>query len=85
MTQMNISMKQKQIDIKKDIKNRLVVAKVGAGRGKDWEFGISSCTLLYAEWMKNKVLLYRRANYIQNPVINHNENYYEKEYIYMYN
>ena len=36
MTQMNISMKQKQIDIKKDIKNRLVVAKVGAGRGKDW-------------------------------------------------
>ena len=60
-----------------------MVAKVGAGRGKDWEFGISSCTLLYAEWMKNKVLLYRRANYIQNPVINHNENYYEKEYIYI--
>lgn len=36
---------------------RLVVA-VGreTGLGMDWELGISQCTLVYEEWMSNKVL-----------------------------
>ena len=75
---MNISMKQKQTHIE----NRLVVAKgEGDGGGKDWEFGISRCKLLYVEWI-NKVPLYSTENYIQYPVINHNGKEYEKEYMY---
>ena len=60
--------------------NRLVVAK-GEG-GMDWEFRISRCKLLYREWINNKVLLYSTGNYSQYPVINHNGEEYEKEYIY---
>ena len=62
-----------------------MVAK-GEGRwgGKDWEFGISRCKLLYIEWINNKVPLYT-GNYIQHPVINHNGKEYEKKYIYIYN
>ena len=54
----------------------------GGGEGKDGEFGISRCKLLYIGWI-NKVLLYSTENYIQYPVINHNRKEYEKEYIYM--
>ena len=61
-----------------------MVAK-GGGRvgGKDWEFGISRCKLVYIGWINNKVLLYSTGNYIQYPVINHNGKEYEKEYIYI--
>ena len=38
----------------------------------EWEFGVSRCKLVYMEWI-NKVLLYSTGNYIQYPVINHNE------------
>ena len=55
------------------------------GGGKDWEFGISRCILLYIEWINNKVLLYSTGNYIPYPVINHNGKDYEKEYICIYN
>ena len=55
------------------------------GGGKDWEFGISRCKLLYIGWINSKVLLYSTGNYIQYPVINHNGKEYEKECIYMYN
>ena len=34
----------------------------------DWEFGISSCKLLYVEWINKKVLLYSSGNYSQYPV-----------------
>ena len=65
-----------------DIENRLVVAKGEGGEGgKDSEFGISRCKLLYIGWVNNKVLLYSTGNYIQYPVINHNGKEYEKEYI----
>ena len=57
----------------------------GAGRGLDWEFGISRGKLLYIEWINSKVLLYSTGNYIQYPVINHNGKEYEKKCIYMYN
>ena len=54
-----------------DLENRLVVAKEEQ-EGKDWEFGISRCKLLYIGWINNKVLLYSTGNYIQYLVINHN-------------
>ena len=38
-----------------DIGNRLVVAEEKGG--KDWEFGVSTCKLLYGEWINDKVLL----------------------------
>ena len=54
-----------------DIENRLVIAEgEGNGEGKDWEFGMSRCKLLYIEWINNKAL-YCTGNYIQYPVINH--------------
>ena len=64
-----------------DTENRLVVAKQGVGEGKDREFGISRCKLVYIGWINNKVLLYSTGNYIQYPVINHKGKEYEKEYI----
>ena len=56
----------------------------GGEGGMDWEFGISRCKLLYIEWINNKVLLYSTGNYIQYPVINHNEKEYEEECVYIY-
>ena len=57
-----------------------------SGGEMNGEFGISRCKLLYTEWITNKVLLYNSTgNYVQYPVINHNEKEYEKEHIYMYN
>ena len=57
-----------------DIEHRLAVAKEwGVKEGKDWEFGISTCDLLYMAWVNNKVPLYSTENYIQYPVLNYNE------------
>ena len=68
-----------------NIENILVVANgEGGGGGKDWEFVVSRCKLLYVGWINNKVLLYSIGNYIQYPVIKHNGNECEKEYIYIY-
>ena len=69
MTQMNISMKQKQIHRHRE----QICGCQGGGRvGKGgWEAGISRCKLLCIEWINNKVLLYSTGNYIQYPVINH--------------
>ena len=39
----------------------------------DCEFGNSRGTLLYIEWINNKVLLYSIGNSIQYHVINHCE------------
>ena len=50
------------------------------GGGKDWEFGMSRCKLVYTGWMNNKVLLYSTGNYIKYSVINHNGKENEKEY-----
>ena len=61
MTQMNLSMKQKQTDIE----NRFVVSKEERdGREMDWEFGVSRCNLLYIEWINNNVLLHNTGTYI---------------------
>ena len=56
-----------------DIVNRLLVVKEeGVGREQEWEIGVSSCKLLYKEWVNNKVLLCSIDNYILYPMINQN-------------
>ena len=62
MTQMNISVKQKQTHRHREQTCGCQVGggKVGEGR---IEFGISRCKLLYIRWI-NKVLLYSKGNYI---------------------
>ena len=57
--------------------NRFVMNQVGGGK-MEWEFEVSSCNLLYTEWINNKVLLYGTGNYIQYPVVNHNGKIYKK-------
>ena len=54
------------------------------GEGIVRELRIDMYTLLYIEWINNKVLLYSAGNYIQYPVINDNGKEYEKECIYIY-
>ena len=63
----------------------MVAKREGVGGGRDREFGISRCKLLYIEWINNKVLLYSTENYIQYPVINHNGKEYVKECKYVDN
>ena len=82
MTQMNISMKQKQNHRHRE-QTFGCQGEVGGG-GMDWEFGISRCKLLYIGWMNNKVLLYSTGNYIPYPVINNNGEEYKKN-TYMHN
>ena len=66
MTQMNLSMKQKQTQREK----RLVVTK---GEGWIGSLGLADSNyILYTEWVNNKVLLYSTGNYIPYPVINQN-------------
>ena len=67
-----------------DMENRLVVVKdEGDVGGKNWEFGINRCKLLYIEWINNKILLYSTGDYTQYPVINHNGKEHEKECIHV--
>ena len=51
------------------------------GGGKDREFGIRRCKLVYAEWINSKVLLYSTGDSIQHPVISDSGKESEKEYI----
>ena len=75
MAQMNLSKKQTHRHTE-----QTCGCQGGRGReGKDWEFGVSRCKLLYIEWINNKVLLYSPGNSIQYPGINHDE----KECIYV--
>ena len=69
MTQMNLSMKQKQTHREHTCGCQ---GGWGVGGGMEWEFGISRCKLLYVEWINNKVPLYSTGNFIQSPGINHN-------------
>ena len=36
------------------------------GSGMDGEFGLSTCKLLYSEWISNEVLVDSTGNYIQS-------------------
>ena len=83
MTQMNLSVKQKQTHRE----NRLLVFKGKESQGGiDSEFEISRCKLLYIVWVNNKALPYSTGNYIQYPLINHNgkESGQVSLYIYIY-
>ena len=53
------------------------------GRGMDSESGVSSCKLLYREWINNKVLPNSTGNSSQYPVISQNGKEGEKEYVYI--
>ena len=70
MSQMNPCMKQKQIHRHREQTNSCQWMGRYGGR-MEWEFGISTCELLYMEWI-HKVLLYSTGNYSQYPVIKHN-------------
>ena len=78
MTQMNFTMKQKETQTQRT--DLWLPRGRREGGGKEWEFGVSRCKLLYLGWKNSKVLLQSTRNYIQYPVINHNGNKYEKEY-----
>ena len=79
MTQMNLSMKKKQIH-----RRRELTCGCQGERGVDWKFGICKCKLLYVEWINNKAPLYSMGNNIQHPVINHTGKEYICIYIYIY-
>ena len=76
--QMNLSTAQKQTHRHRE---QTCGCQGWDGGGKDWEFGVRRCKLLYIEWIHNKVLLYSTGNYIQYPVINHKGKEYGKECI----
>ena len=59
----------------------MIAKEEGSEGGKDWEFAVSRCKLLYTGWINNKVLLYSTGNYIQYLVLNHNGKEYKKEYM----
>ena len=46
--------------------------------GVGWESGVSRCKLVYTGQINNKILLYNRGKYIQNPVMNHNGKEHKK-------
>ena len=76
MTQKNLSTKQKQTHRHRE--QICGCQGVGDEGGKDWEFGISRCQLLYIEWINHKVLLYSTGTHVQYPVINPNGKEYER-------
>ena len=86
MTQMNLSLKQKQNHGHREYRHGC--QGVGVGWGMEWEVGVSRCKLLYIEWLDNKILLYNTKNYIQYLMINHDEKEIFKKdvcvYIYIY-
>ena len=64
MTQMNLSVKQKQ--------TRRQEQSCGCQEGGvEWEIGVNRCELLYMEEINKKTLLYSPENGIQCPMINH--------------
>ena len=60
MSQMNLSTKEKQTHRHRE----QTYGSQGVGWGRDEEFGIRRCKLLYREQKNNKVLLYSMGNYI---------------------
>ena len=63
---MNVEYYQNLCELR--IENSLVVAKGNGNRGgKEWEFGISRCKVLWGEQINNILIT---QNYSQYPVIN---------------
>ena len=79
MTQMNISVKKKQMHRHRE---QTCGCQGGGGEGgKNWKFGISRCQLIYLRWINNKILLYTTGNYIQYLMINLREKNFSINYI----
>ena len=68
---MNLFSKQKQTHRNREETDGCHWGVVGGVM--DWEIGLSRCKILHTERMDNKVLLYSTENYIQYPMISHNE------------
>ena len=82
MTQMNLCMKQKQSHRHRE---QICVAKGKEIEGSvEWEAGVYRYKLLDIEWINDKVLLCSIGNYIQYPVISHNDKEYAYIHIYTY-
>ena len=60
MTQMNLSMKQKETHGHREQTGGCQGG--GVWGGMEWEVGVSRCKLLYMEWINNKILLYSTEN-----------------------
>ena len=77
MTQMNLSMKQKQTH-----GHRQQTGGCQGGRGwrrMELEIGVSRYQLLFMEWINNKVLPCSSENYFQYPMTTHNGKEYLRE------
>ena len=73
MTQVNLSVKQKQAH---GYGEQTCGYQGGdSWGGLEWEIGVSRYKLLYIEWI-NKVLPYNTREYIQYPMISHNKKEY---------
>ena len=79
---MNLSTKQKQTLRHREHIDSCQGVDVGWGKGRTGNLGLADVTS-YIEWIKNKVLLYSRVNYIQYAVISHNGKEYKKECLYV--
>ena len=83
MTQINLSMKQKQSHGHRE--QTCGCQGGGVGGKMVWEVGVSRCKPLYTGWINNKVLLYSTGNCIQHPMIHHNgKEYFFKKRMYIY-
>ena len=84
MTQMNLSMRQKQ---NHGLREQTGGCQGGGfGRGMEREAGASRCKLQYhTEWINNRILLYSKENHVQYPTMNHNGKNTKKECMYVYN
>ena len=79
MTQMNLSMKEKETH------REQIRGSQRRVRGDRQEFGTSRCKLLYIKWINDKVLLYSTGNYTQYPIISLNgKNMKKNIYIHIY-
>ena len=68
------------IETKKDSQIQITdlqLPRVAVGEGRIGRLGLAEANL-YTGWINDKVLLYSTGNYIQNPVITHDEKEYQK-------
>ena len=84
MTQMNLSVKQKQNYRHREQTGGSGVGgskREGFGGGMGYKVGVRRCKLLYRELISNKVPLHSTENYIQYPDKPYGKEYIKKEYI----
>ena len=78
---MNLFTKWKQIQ--RHRKQLMITKGERGGRiNQEFEININTILLIYIKQINNKIL-YSTGNYIHYPIVNHNGNEYEKEYIHI--